>query len=153
MPRNDSAVSGVELSHSEAPANEGTSPSTGNSPWRADDIIMPRPLSLLMAILELLIAMVLLMAAFELPIDMLPGAAAGWILSMSDCSTLLVPCRERRVSTEESQPRTMAITANSTATPKPRRTHSPAPRDFFRKPHSLPPASKASASEVAAPAA
>ena len=71
----ESAVSGVELSHSEAPANEGTSPSTGNSPWRADDIIMPRPLSLLMAILELLIAMVLLMAAFELPIDMLPGAS------------------------------------------------------------------------------
>ena len=71
-------------------------------------------------------------------IDMLPGAAAGWILSISDCSRELVPLRDSRVSTVESHPNIMAMTPTSTATPNPRRTRIRlAPRDFFRNPNTL----------------
>src|SRR5450631_677027 len=98
-----------------------------------------------MAILELLMAIVMLP----------PGAPCrlGLILSISDCSRLVVPLRDHRVRTLESQPNTMATTAASTAAPSARRTHSPAPSDFFKKENTRPPASSATANELAAPAA
>src|SRR5580704_7439265 len=161
LPRRLSGVSGGELSHRVAPANEGISPSIGKLPAGfAADIIMawPSPLELLIAMVELLMAIVeLLMAIVELLMAiMLPPGAPGFcglILSMSDCSRLFVPLSDRRVSTVESQPNTIATTASNTATPRPRLIHSPVPSDFFRNANTRPPASNATANEVAAPAA
>src|SRR6202000_2491992 len=70
-----------------------------------------------------------------------------------DCSILLVPLRDRRVSTVESHPNTIATTARNTAMPPHRGLHSPVRRDFFKKAKTLPPASSATAKETAAPAA
>src|SRR5580698_4470764 len=110
LPRRLSGVSGGELSHRVAPANEGISPSIGKLPAGfAADIIMawPSPLELLIAMVELLMAIVELLMAIMLP----PGAPGfcGLILSMSDCSRLFVPLSDRRVSTVESQPNTIVF--------------------------------------------
>ena len=52
-----------------------------------------------------------------------------------------------------STPKKIATTATSTAAPRPRRTHSPAPSERFIAAKTRPPMSSANASEVAAPAA
>ena len=84
-----------------------------------------------------------------------PGAAEsrGLIRSIRDCSRVFVPFSDKRVSTVESQPNRMATTATSTATPRPRLIHSPVPSDFLSRAKTLPPASSATAKDVAAPAA
>src|SRR3984885_9375881 len=60
---------------------------------------------------------------------------------------------ESRRKTPVSQPNQIAPPPTSTATPSPRRIHSSAPSDRFIAANTLFPASSASASEVAAPAA
>src|SRR6202021_2891024 len=101
LPRTLSAGSGGEFSQSVAPANEGISPSMGKLPagFAADIMACPSALVLLMAMVELLMA---IMAP--------PGAPAfcGLILSMRDCSRLFVPLSDKRVSTVESQPNSIA---------------------------------------------
>src|ERR1700722_6381916 len=153
LPRKLSAVSGGEFSQSVAPANEGISPPMGKLPagLAADIMACPSALVLLIAMVELLMAMFELLMAIIAP----PGAPAfcGLILSMRDCSRLFVPLSDKRVSTVESQPNTIATTASSTATPRPRLIHSPVPNDFFKSANTRPPASNATANEVAAPAA
>src|SRR5580704_13836211 len=60
---------------------------------------------------------------------------------------------ESRRNTPVSQPNEMATTPTSTAAPSPRRIHSSAPSERFIAANALLPASSASASEAAAPAA
>src|SRR5262249_56838991 len=52
-----------------------------------------------------------------------------------------------------SRPKAIATTEISTATPRPRLIHSPAPRERFMAANTRPPTARASARDVAAPAA
>ena len=65
----------------------------------------------------------------------------------------LLPASETRVSKPVSTPSPIASTPASTATPSPRRTHSPTPNERFISANTRPPTASANASEVAAPAA
>ncbi len=78
---------------------------------------------------------------------------AGWKRSTRLCSSEAVLASETWVKKPVSTPTAIATTATSTAAPRPRRTHSPAPSDRFIAANTRPPTSSASASDVAAPAA
>ena len=80
-------------------------------------------------------------------------ADAGWMRSTRLCSRDAVLASETWVRNPVSNPKKIATTATSTAAPRPRRTHSPAPSDRFMAVKTRPPMSSAKASEVAAPAA
>ncbi|MCY1364401.1 hypothetical protein D9M69_512010 [compost metagenome] len=73
--------------------------------------------------------------------------------STSACSIPLVDAVENRARIPVSRPRAIAATPASIAPPRPRRSHSPAPIERFIAVKTLPPSNKASAREVAAPAA
>src|SRR5271169_4803046 len=139
LPRNASGVRAGEFNQAVAPLNEGSSPSTGRDPEGSPLLIM-----------ALLRAMDPFMAIVAPPCC---PAAPDWMVSISHCSHRLVPASDRRVSTVLSMPKATAATPIKTATPSVRRTHSPAPKDFFKKANTRPPARRAAAKEVAAPAA
>src|SRR6516225_9135773 len=77
----------------------------------------------------------------------------GWSRSTRPCSSEAVPDSETRVRKSVSTPKAIATTETSTATPRPRRIHSPAPRERFIAANTRPPTARASARDVAAPAA
>ncbi len=116
--------------------------------------VMELPAMELEAAMELAAAIeppaALLLAAIDAPGRMPPR---GPTLSTSACSRLEVPVNDKRVSRPVSSPMATATTEANTATPNPRRIHSPAPRDFFSAIRTRPPTSSTRASEVAAPAA
>ena len=145
-------MSGAELSHKEAPFRDGNTPSIGGTEDGA----------------LLIIIIMVLPPAIALPPDMAPPLGEpvmamlidppaalefGVIVRTSDCSRLLVLAYDNWVSTPLSQPRAMATTPSNMATPRPRRIHSPAPRDRFISLNRRPPASMVTASDTAAPAA
>jgi len=72
---------------------------------------------------------------------------------MSVCSMRLVLLNDRRVSSPVSHPSAIATTAAITATPSPRRTHSPPPSERLSAASTRPPAKAASASDTTAPSA
>ena len=78
---------------------------------------------------------------------------AGWKRSTRLCSSEAVLASETWVRNPVSRPKAIATTATSTAAPRPRRIHSPAPSERFIAAKTLPPTSSANASDVAAPAA
>ena len=78
---------------------------------------------------------------------------AGWMRSTRPCSSDAVLASETWVRKPVSTPKRIATTPTSTATPRPRRTHSPAPSERFIAVKTRPPMSRARASDVAAPAA
>ena len=80
-------------------------------------------------------------------------AGVGRKPSRSFCSIEAVLAYETRERNPVSRPKAIAATPASTATPIPRRIHSPIPSERFIAAKTRPPTSKASASEVAAPAA
>ena len=80
-------------------------------------------------------------------------ADAGWMRSTRLCSSDAVLASETWVRNPVSTPKAIATTATSTAAPRPRRTHSPAPSERFIAVNTRPPISSANASDVAAPAA
>jgi hypothetical protein len=82
-----------------------------------------------------------------------PGESLGPMRSSSACSKWLVLLTDRRVRMPVSQPKAMAATATSTATPKKRRSHSPAAKERFIAAITRVLAAAATASEVAAPSA
>ena len=97
-------------------------------------------------------------AAGSAPAGATPAAApamefGGVIRSSSDCSSRLVPASDRPLRKLVSTPNAIATTPHSTATPKVRRTHSPAPSERFIAANTRPPARMAIPNEVAAPAA
>src|SRR6266850_3188116 len=125
LPRRPSRVSGGELSQDVAPSSAGSEPSTGRPPGA----------------------------------DLLSNPAVGFastgrrIAPIKDCSIRFVLASDNRVNTLLSNPNAIAATAINTATPSPRRTHSPAPSPLFNAPNTRPPARSAMANEAAAPAA
>src|SRR6267378_7996960 len=132
LPRKLSGVRGAEFSQATAPSNAGNSPSIGGPDEAALVDIMAPPV-----------------------IAPLPACtvASGWITSINDCSMRLVLVRDRRVKTPVSHPSAIATTATMTATPKPRRSHSPAPKERFSAAKTRLPAKVATASEVIPPSA
>ena len=134
-------MSGGEFSHSTAPSSGGNPPSTPSASVAAAegfaDIVMPGAPDI----------------APDIAIDP-PGACAGLPnLSSRPCSRPVVLASEACVRAPVSRPRAMATTPTSTATPRPRRIHSLTPSERFIAAKTRPPISKATASEVAAPAA
>src|SRR5215467_11313982 len=77
----------------------------------------------------------------------------GWSRSTRPCSSEAVLESETRVKKPVSRPKAIATTEISTATPRPRLIHSPAPRERFMAVNTRPPTARASARDVAAPAA
>src|SRR6516225_6957106 len=77
----------------------------------------------------------------------------GWSRSTRPCSSEAVLESETRVKKPVSRPKAIATTEISTATPRPRLIHSPAPRERFIAANARPPTARASARDVAAPAA
>ena len=75
-------------------------------------------------------------AGASLAFAVLPGKA-----SSKACSRRFVRLDDSCVSTPVSQPSAMAATAASTATPRPRRIHSPAPRELLSAANTRPPIS------------
>src|SRR6516162_9015965 len=73
--------------------------------------------------------------------------------SSRTCSSEAGPESETRVKKPVSTPKAIATTEISTATPRPRLIHSPAPRERFIAAKTRPPIARASARDVAAPAA
>ena len=73
--------------------------------------------------------------------------------SSRPCSSWVVLAVEICVRKPVSRPRAMQATAPSTRTPRPRRIHSPACSERFIAANTRPPASSASARDVAAPRA
>src|SRR5471032_166651 len=132
LPFRLAAVSGGELSHCTAPSSGGNWPSTGKVAG-ADPVAAA-------------------IMAFEAAMAG-AGAGLGLNLSSSDCSSEVVLLFDTLVSKPVSRPRAMAATPASMARPRPRRIHSPAPSERFMAVNTLPPISRATASEVAAPAA
>ncbi len=136
MPRNPCGVSGGLFTHATAPLRSGKSPSTGRSSPAA--------------FFESFAAMRIAPAAIMPPPCI---AGRGCTLSSKLCSMREVLANDNCVNSPVSHPNPMTTTAARTATPRPRRTHSPAPRDFFSAANTRPPMRSASANEVAAPAA
>ena len=125
LPRNCSRVSGGELNHGPSPSSGGSVPSTGK---------MSSPI---------------------LPVRALVSFVA-WLapsLRARPDSRLAVCALDSFERTRVSRPSAIAATPTSTSTPRTWRIRSLAPSDFFIRANSLPPTSKARASEVAAPSA
>ena len=167
MPRNPSAVSGGEFSHFTAPVSGGSAPSTGKAASiRPGAMVAPAAPSILpgaiMARAPVIIAGPSLATTDDDARSPAPDLAdpdpaasgrAAPVRSSSFCSSAAVVVAEIRVRNPVSSPSAIAMTPTRTAAPRPRRIHSPAPSDLFMAANTRPPASSASASEVAAPAA
>jgi hypothetical protein len=80
-------------------------------------------------------------------------ASLGFSASSKRCSIDAVRAAEICVNAPVSKPNAIATAATTTATPTPRLTHSPAPSDCFMAMKMRPPARRARARDVAAPAA
>ncbi len=143
LPRSPAAVSGGELSHSTAPSSGGIVPSIGGG----------NALSFAVATAFGIIALPVSVRVMTDSIESPFFAVSAPIRSTSDCSMRFVLAVETRASQPVSAPSAIATTATRTATPSPRRTHSPAPSERFIAAKSRPPTSSASASDVAEPSA
>src|SRR5215831_4901642 len=86
-------------------------------------------------------------------VEVSAGFNVGPSRSTSACSSEAVFESETRVKKPVSRPKAIATTEISTATPRPRLIHSPAPRERFMAANTRPPTARASARDVAAPAA
>src|SRR6185437_1125494 len=150
LPLSSSGVRGLLFNQATAPSSEGKSPSTGSEacPWLA-----PAPAIRIIELPDMAIEFAA-MEFFAIELDVrAPPRGCTPEMSTSDCSSPEVLCSDSRVSTPVSRPNATAPTAISTAAPRPRRIHSPAPSERLKNATTRPPMSSTTASEVAAPAA